>query len=83
MVLPAIAWHHLQAGIAKEALPHKHADVQRVLSGIRKTVGMRQRRVAPVVIDVLRAMVGDLPATVAGAQALPDRAWHGGRFPPL
>jgi integrase len=66
VAISAIAWHHGHAGVADEALPHRNADFQRVLSGIRRMLGTAPRRATPVLVDELRAMVAGLPDNLAG-----------------
>lgn len=67
----AIAAYHRAHGVAEGDLPHRNAQVAAVWSGIRRTLGTAPRRVAPVLVDDLRAMVGTLPPTLGGAR---DRA---------
>lgn len=67
----AIAAQHRAAGVAEADLPLKNARCAAVWRGIRRTLGVAPRRVEPVLVDELRAMVGALPETLGGAR---DRA---------
>ncbi|MBK6686012.1 MAG: integrase [Deltaproteobacteria bacterium] len=67
-ILAAIQHHHRVAGLSS---PHDHPDVQAVRSGIRRELGTAQRRVEPMLVDVLERVVTALPNTLAGAR---DRA---------
>jgi integrase len=64
----AITAAHRAAG---HASPREDAGLRLVLRGIRRTVGVAQREAAPVLAGHLRAMLKELPATLAGAR---DRA---------
>jgi len=68
VALAAIARRHQDAGAIA---PHGDPAFQRVWRGIRRAHGLAQRRVAPAVVDELRAMAGTLPDTTRG---LRDRA---------
>jgi site-specific recombinase XerD len=69
--LAAIAWSHTQAGIAVEALPHRHPHVWKIWRGIRRDKGQPPRRVAPLVLEDLLPVVRSLPDTLIGCR---DRA---------
>jgi len=62
--LAAIAWSHTQAGIAVEALPHRHPLVWKIWRGIRRDKGQPPRRVAPLVLEDLLPIVRALPDTL-------------------
>jgi integrase len=68
MALSAIAHRHTTAGL--EA-PTRHPAVLQLWSGIRRSLGTAQRRVAPLVTDELRAISRILPRTLQGKR---DRA---------
>lgn len=66
--LSAISQAHVLAGFES---PRGTAVVREVFSGIRREVGVRERRAAPVTVDLLRKMVRTLPDSLKGAR---DRA---------
>lgn len=66
--LAAIGAAHKLAG---HASPQGAPAVQQVWEGIRRKLGTAQRRVAPVVVDSLRRMVGAQPKSLIGTR---DRA---------
>jgi len=63
--LSAISYVHRQAGFEPSSLPRK------ALKGIRRTHGTAARRVAPLLVEELRAVVERLPNTLLGRR---DRA---------
>jgi len=67
----AVAYVHRQAGYDKAQLPHRHPIVNDTLEGISRERGVAPRRVSPLLIDDLRAVVRALPSTPAGKR---DRA---------
>jgi integrase len=66
--LTAIAVHHVAAQVPS---PRSDALVRNALRGIRRRLGTAPTRKAPLLLDDLRTVVGQLPDTVAGAR---DRA---------
>jgi site-specific recombinase XerD len=72
VALSAISAVHRAAGTKNSDLPTKHPTVAEVLSGIRRTLGVRPRRVAPCVVPELRAMTETLAADTLIGQR--DRA---------
>lgn len=69
VAIAAIARRHADIGAIA---PHDHPVFRRVWSGIRRAHGTAPRRVAPAVVDELRAMVGTLPRDTT--RGLRDRA---------
>lgn len=66
--LAAISESHRAAGVES---PRKAAEVRAVLQGIRRTKGVAQRQVAPLLAGDVRALVRSLPSGLLGAR---DRA---------
>jgi integrase len=66
--LAGIRWWHHQAGLVS---PTDHPNLADVIAGIRRTEGVAPRRVRPVYLDDLAAMVESLPDGVKGER---DRA---------
>lgn len=66
--LAAISEAHKLAG---HSSPCTAPVVRETWKGIRRTIGSAQRRVAPVLVEDLRAVIGRLPQTLRGAR---DRA---------
>jgi len=64
--ISAIAYAHTQSGIAQKDLPHLDPGVQDTLEGIARTHGTAARRVAPLLVEDLRAVVERLPDTLIG-----------------
>jgi len=62
----AIAYQHRQSGIRTKDLPHLDEGVQDILDGIANTHGTAARRVDPLLVDELRAVVERLPDTLIG-----------------
>jgi site-specific recombinase XerD len=70
VAIAAIARRHDEVGLVS---PHKHPFFRKgVWPGIRRRYGVAQRRVAPAVVDELRAMVATLPRDTT--RGLRDRA---------
>lgn len=69
VAIASIRRRHLDEGLVA---PHDHPVFQRVWRGIRRAHGVQQRRVAPAVVDELRAMVETLPRDTT--RGLRDRA---------
>ena len=68
MAMSAIGYCHAAAGLAQ---PNKHPSVVELWAGTRRSLGMAQRRVSPLVVDQLATISRALPRTLAG---LRDRA---------
>lgn len=69
--LAAIAAAHQAAG---QACPRRHPGVLRVLAGIRRTLGVAQRRAAPLLPEQLRQALRATPGERLELLALRDRA---------
>jgi site-specific recombinase XerD len=66
--LVAISQAHKLAG---QPSPRSGAEVQEVMKGIRRRLGVAPSQKAPVLVDALRTMLAELPDTLVGAR---DRA---------
>lgn len=58
--ISAIAAAHTAAGIPREQHPHRNPQVAEIWRGIRRAHGAPPRRVAPLVIGLVRRLVGEL-----------------------
>ncbi len=63
--LAALSEAHRMAG---HTSPRSAPVVQEVWKGIKRTIGTKQRRVAPIVLDELRAMVGTLDESMGAVR---------------
>jgi site-specific recombinase XerC len=64
VAIAALVAHHRAAGVPAAELPSKHPQVQEVWAGIRRTLGVAPRRVAPVAVDELARMYAALNDTM-------------------
>ena len=68
-VLVSISQAHKLAGFVPS--PTSSAAVQETLKGVRRSLGVAQRQVSPLVVEHLRRLVAELPSSLIG---LRDRA---------